>query len=230
MGDFRINLTLKVLSWLTAIIIVSLNVKLVIDEVIQFFSFLGQGNLLIKSLVLLSICFEAVILLYITIEPFIARSREVKTFVPHGDAIEVSKIQQSVYRKIALTVDFSKHDEATIQHALSLGGKQAKYLLLHVVESAGAIRMKGEIMYMETEHDRHNLAKYQKELEDLGYKVDVELGFGKSAQVITDIINMKQIDLLVMGAHGHKGIKDIIFGSTVDNVRHNVKVPVLIVK
>jgi len=36
--------------------------------------------------------------------------------------------------------------------------------------------------------------------------------------------------LLVMGAHGHRAFKDLIFGTTLDAVRHNVKIPVLIVK
>ena len=36
-------------------------------------------------------------------------------------------------------------------------------------------------------------------------------------------------DLIVMGAHGHRGIKDIIFGNTIDAVRHEVAAPVLVV-
>jgi manganese transport protein len=39
-----------------------------------------------------------------------------------------------------------------------------------------------------------------------------------------------QADLLVMGAHGHKFFKDLIFGATVDTVRHRVDIPVLVVK
>lgn len=230
MGDFKIGPKIKILSWLTAIIIIALNINLVLEELTIFFSYLGDGNIFIKSFTLCASFFAATILLYITFEPFISRSRKEKTFVPHGQAIEVNEIQKSVYHTIALTVDFSKHDESTIQHALSLGGKKAKYLLLHIVESAGAIRMKGEVMDMETEYDKINIEKYKLDLIALGYDVDGELGFGKSANVISDIINNKHVDLLVMGAHGHKGIKDIIFGSTVDKVRHNVKVPVLIVK
>jgi manganese transport protein len=37
-------------------------------------------------------------------------------------------------------------------------------------------------------------------------------------------------DWLVMGAHGHTFFKDLIFGTTVDSVRHRVKIPVLIVR
>jgi manganese transport protein len=37
-------------------------------------------------------------------------------------------------------------------------------------------------------------------------------------------------DLVVMGAHGHKGLKDIIFGTTINGVRHDLGVPILIVR
>ena len=33
-----------------------------------------------------------------------------------------------------------------------------------------------------------------------------------------------------MGAHGHAALKDFIFGSTVDAVRHLVSIPVLVVR
>ena len=37
-------------------------------------------------------------------------------------------------------------------------------------------------------------------------------------------------DLLIMGAHGHKGIQDIVFGQTINAVRHSLDVPLLIVR
>jgi manganese transport protein len=230
MGAFKIKVPVRVLAWIVAVIIVVLNVKLILEELGKFYAYLGEGQLLIKMLVVVAVGFCAVLLLYVSIEPFISRSRKEKAFVPHGKAIELTGIERRAYRHIALTIDFSKHDESTIQHALSLGGKEATYLLIHVVESAGAIRMKEEIQDQETAYDRQNLEKYKSELEALGYYADVELGFGKSASVITTIINRRNIDLLVMGAHGHKGLKDLLFGTTVDKVRHNVHVPVLIVK
>ncbi|WP_411273704.1 universal stress protein [Daejeonella sp.] len=44
------------------------------------------------------------------------------------------------------------------------------------------------------------------------------------------MVETKNLDLLVMGAHGHKGISDLIFGTTVETVRHNVSIPILIIK
>ena len=34
-----------------------------------------------------------------------------------------------------------------------------------------------------------------------------------------------QPDLVIMGAHGHGGLKDLIFGNTINPVRHNLDVP-----
>jgi manganese transport protein len=102
--------------------------------------------------------------------------------------------------------------------------------LIHIVESAGAIRLGEQIMDNETLHDMANLEKYKTDLSKLGYNTTTILGYGKSANSISDLVNKTDAQLLVMGAHGHKGIKDIVFGSTVDAVRHNVKIPVLIVK
>ncbi|MEJ7682500.1 MAG: universal stress protein [Segetibacter sp.] len=35
--------------------------------------------------------------------------------------------------------------------------------------------------------------------------------------------------MLVMGAHMHTGVMDFLYGETVDKVRHQLKIPVLIV-
>jgi manganese transport protein len=37
-------------------------------------------------------------------------------------------------------------------------------------------------------------------------------------------------DLLVMGAHGHGSIKDLIFGNTINPVRHDLNIPILVVR
>jgi manganese transport protein len=39
-----------------------------------------------------------------------------------------------------------------------------------------------------------------------------------------------QPDLLIMSAHGHGRLKDLIFGNTIDPVRHKLNVPILVVR
>jgi len=35
---------------------------------------------------------------------------------------------------------------------------------------------------------------------------------------------------VIMGAHGHGGLKDLIFGTTIGPVRHHLEAPMLIVR
>lgn len=108
--------------------------------------------------------------------------------------------------------------------------REANYTLIHIVETAGALLMENEIEDMESSTDKDYLAIYKKHLTDKGYRVSTKLGFGNPKHAIPDIVNSKEADLLVMGAHGHTGIKDLLFGTTVDAVRHRVKIPVFIVR
>ncbi|TAE79639.1 MAG: iron/manganese transporter [Bacteroidetes bacterium] len=230
MGEFKIKPWVQLLAWLSAIIIVGLNIKLVISELVTFFDYLGSERILIKVILLAVTVYAGFILLYITLLPLLAVKGKQKKVIPHGEAVNLGELISPNFNQIAVTVDFSKNDAKTINYALSLGNINAKYLLIHIVESAGAIRMGKEILDTEAQIDLINLKVYQADLLKKGYQVDIELGFGKSARIISEIINKTSTDLVVMGAHGHKGIKDIIWGSTVDQVRHLINVPVLIVK
>lgn len=134
------------------------------------------------------------------------------------------------YDHIAVTIDFSKNDEDCIRHALMQGGKQARYTLIHVVETAGARYYGQQVMDSETQSDVNNLDKYVDTLKRLDYNADANIGYGSPAMAIAEIVNKSGIQFLVMGSHGHKALKDLIFGTTVNSVRHKVNVPVLVVK
>ena len=110
------------------------------------------------------------------------------------------------------------------------GGKTAKYTLMHVVETAGAHYNGTDVMDHETQSDVDNLDQYVIALQKLGYKAEAKIGFGTAATEIATIVKREKVDFIVMGSHGHKAIKDLIFGTTVNKVRHKVNVPVLVVK
>src|SRR5207249_866192 len=147
-----------------------------------------------------------------------------------SDIEELHKTDIKRYKKIAVTIDFSNMDIQTINSALSQGGKDAEYLLVHIVESAGAIMLGSDIADYETGFDKTNLNKYLHSISGMGYHCTAKLGFGNPKRSIPELVNEYGADLLVMGAHGHRAIKDILFGTTVDAVRHRVKIPVLIVR
>ncbi|QPH39754.1 Nramp family divalent metal transporter [Pedobacter endophyticus] len=230
MKDFAIKPWVKVLAWTSAIAIIALNVKLVFEEVTGWVKEEDGNTWWIFVIVIPALIAIVLLLLYVFFHPLIEKKNRDRQMVPHGNALDIGKIERISYEKIGIAVDFSKNDRNTIRHALIQGGKDANYYLIHVVETAAARYHGKETMDHETQSDADNLEKYKVNLEDLGYDSTTFIGFGSTAKAIADITNKNGIELLVMGAHGHKGLKDLIFGTTVNAVRHKVSIPVLIIR
>jgi manganese transport protein len=231
MGAFVIKPWIKIAAWLIAIVIVSLNVKLVLQEVTGWLADAGE-NAWIVWVTVVPVCLAAGgLLLYITFKPlFEKRTAERDAKLPHGTAVKLDVSSKLIYNRIAITIDFSKMDSLTIRSALAQGGTTARYLLLHVVETAGAMVYGSDIEDQESAKDTQSLENYRKQLEEKGYDVETKIGYGNPRSTIPQMVKDFQADLLVMGAHGHKFFKDLIFGATVDTVRHRVDIPVLVVK
>ena len=230
MGKFAISTKVKVVAWASAILIVSLNAKLVYDQIGDWLTGNKAADIYIYIFVVPIVIFIALLLVYVFVRPLIFKYKETPVYVPHGLAEVLDEMDAIIYHHIGVTIDFSKNDRDSIRHALMQGGKKARYTLIHIVETAGARYHGTDVMDHETQSDVDNLDKYVEEVKALGYKASPEIGFGFPADAITRIVKKEEIDFLVMGSHGHKVIKDLIYGSTVDKVRHKVNIPVLIVK
>lgn len=231
MGEHVIPKWVQVAAWVCAAIIVGLNVKLVVDEISGWIQAAGSNAIYIYIFVFPIVIGAGILLLYIVFSPIIKPDKKEKAGnLPHGTASDLGELNVKQFENIAVTIDFSDMDKTAIENAISQGGKDASYMLIHIVESAGASVMGEEIDDMETAQDIENLNSYKKYLKNLGYTANTEIGYGNPAKSIAQIINNSNCDLIVMGAHGHKTFKDIIFGATVDTVRHNVKIPVLVVR
>ncbi len=229
MKEFAIKLWVKILAWLSALVIVILNVKLVVEEIINWADHSTNGWYLYVLVIPVAVLI-GLLLLYIFIYPLFNSRNTIKNNIPHGQALDIDQVDKIKYLRIGITVDFSKNDRNTIRHALIQGGKEATYDLIHVVETAVA-RYHGQLaLDHETQSDADNLKKYCDNLAELGYIANPYIGFGSTAKSIAEISKKNGLELLVMGAHGHKGLKDLIFGTTVDSVRHKVSIPVFIVK
>ena len=132
-------------------------------------------------------------------------------------------------RKIAVALDFSAKDEKIIAYALAQGKKDASFVLMHIVETASANYLRESSDDYETRKDTQRLEEYAVQLKQLGYVVETHVGFTDRVHEIVRIVNEAKADMLVMGSHRHSGIKDILYGETVDQVRHKLTIPVLIV-
>jgi len=229
MKEFTIKLWVKLLAWISASIIVYLNISLVIDKISGWVTTAGDYKIIIYAIVIPVAVACLALLGYVFIYPFLRSAGKRKSQLPHGQAVDFLEGASIEHKHIGIAIDFSGNDQKIIKSALNQGGKSATYTFIHVVESAAAIYLGKNTMDYETQLDNDSLVKYQTDLKELGYKVNIEIGFGDAATEITRIILHQDMDLLVMGAHGHKGFKDLVFGTTVDAVRHKIKIPLLII-
>lgn len=228
MKGFAIKLWVKILAWISAAVIVALNIKLVIEEISGWAK--ATNGWYIYTLIVPAAIAIGLLLIYIFIYPLLNAKMKIRSNIPHGMAMDIENIDKIHYRKIGITVDFSKNDLNTIKHAMIQGGKGAHYHLIHIVETAAARYHGTATMDHETLSDAQNLEKYCQNLLELGYHADPHIGFGGASKAIAEITKNNQLELLVMGAHGHKGLKDLIFGTTVESVRHKINIPVLVVR
>lgn len=230
MRGFAIGKYTKIASWLIALVIVSLNARLVFDEIKGWIE-TSENPVYIWVFVVPLAVAATLLLIYIIVKPFLEKSMATPTLVPHIKEIVVKEAEKPiVYSKIAIALDFSKTDQKSIESALQLGGKEAQYTIIHVVESVGAMVYGDEIQDFETSSDRDYLEKYKSALEEKGYRVNILLDFGSPKKNIAKMVNEGDFDILVLGAHGHNWFKDLLFGTTVNAVRHSIRIPLLIIK
>lgn len=230
MGSFAISKITQVVSWLIAIIIVGLNAKLVFDEISGWLQSTNHP-VLIWGLVVPVAVGAALLLLYITLKPFIVAKITVTSHVPHIDEVIFDEeIAPLMYKHIAVAIDFSTADSKSITKALQLGKKEAIYTLIHVVETAGALIHGEQTGDYETTSDEAYLQDYHSKLTKSGYRVETVLTFGRPKKQIPEIVNSHDFDLLILGAHGHNWFKDMVLGTTIDAVRHKISIPLMIVK
>jgi manganese transport protein len=225
MGAFKLKPVFIILACLIAVILVSLNAKMLYNEVMPLYS---VGGWLTKLLVLLAGTSAFAVLAYICLFPFFAKQKQNKIAM-HPVTNVLPPLTIPMYKKVALALDFSKDDFKIIEAALGQGNINTTYHLIHVVESASALLHGKDTYDEETQQDLAQLQSYATQIKELGFKAETYLGFKNRVSEISNFVKEYNIDMLVMGAHGHKGIKDLLYGQTVNAVRHEVKVPVLVV-
>jgi manganese transport protein len=77
--------------------------------------------------------------------------------------------------------------------------------------------------------DRAYLEDTAAKLRSAGLQVGVHLALGDPATEILKTADTGKCDLIAMTTHGHRLIGDIIYGSTIEQVRHKSAVPLLVV-
>jgi manganese transport protein len=135
------------------------------------------------------------------------------------------------YSTILVPLDYSESDEDAVGNALSLAKlHQARIVLLHVEEDVTSQLFGSQSSTAEIAEGQQYLANIVESLHAQKVSVGVVVRHGNSpAREIAAAVEEVQPDLVVMASHGHRGIKDLIFGTTINAVRHRIRVPILIV-
>ncbi len=225
MGQFAISRVTRVLAWLTALVLVYLNVNLVADEVIKIFT---TGTWPWKIIAVAAVLVFAWLFFSMALIPVWKKGRRRDARI-HAEARPLSNLAIAPVRRIAVALDFTAGDEKLIAHALQQGGREVDYTLLHIVESPVARHSREKSDDYETRKDEQRLLVYQDQLKEMGYRVEVSLGFGRRKEEIVRIVQDTQAGLLVMGAHRHHVVADMVFGETIEAVRHRLTIPLLVV-
>jgi len=139
----------------------------------------------------------------------------------------------TLWQHVLMATDFSPHAAYALQRAVDIARRHgARLTLLHAVEDAvdyGGIYdpLAGGVGYplVDTELTQIQMDGAQKRLEELAagldlpdVKTEVALGWPKDA--ILSYAESHQVDLLVMGSHGRKGLARLL-GSTTHAVLNN---------
>jgi manganese transport protein len=229
MGKFAIGNMVKAFAWISAIIIISLNIKLVVNTLQEWHTALENQAWIFNVIVIPVVVASFVLLGYVIFCAVFGKSVIRATQVPHGKAAAIPVIKQKTYQRIAVCIDFSGSDIKAITEGVSHGNRDTTFYLIHVVETAGARSVGDDIRDFETNEDWQQLVDYGNKLRAQGYRVTEKLGFGDPKKEIPKLTDANDVELLVIGKHGHTGIMDIIFGETIAVVRHKVNCSVLVV-
>ncbi len=226
MGSFAIKPFIIVLASLITLVLVYLNIRMVYEQTITFFA--ASDSVFWKSMIIIAGVAYISLLLIAIFYPLMGKTAN-ESVKLHPEAEKLLNIIIPSYARVAVALDFSKNDHKLIAHALGQGGKESNYLMIHVVESP-ATRIIGEDADdMETRKDQQRMEGYVKELKEQGYNVVGLLGFDGRVKEIVRLVKDRNADILIIGAHGHTGLKDVVYGETVEAVRHELKIPVLVV-
>jgi len=138
-----------------------------------------------------------------------------------------------VYKRILIAIEHSPADATIVEHVRALAGLTHAHLVLVHVADGWVARNYDQLKLRESEEmqdDRRYLEQLTADLRGAGLETEWLLGMGDPASEILRIAREQRVDLIAMATHGHRGLEDLVRGTTVNRVRHDATVPVLLLK
>jgi nucleotide-binding universal stress UspA family protein len=138
-----------------------------------------------------------------------------------------------MYKRILVAIENSAADQTILDHVRGLARLTGAELLLVHVADGWAARNFDQLQLRESEEmkeDRDYLTSLTRELTAQGFTVAAELAKGDPATELIRAAETRGVDLIAMSTHGHRFLADLLHGTTVDRLRHLVKIPVLLLR
>jgi nucleotide-binding universal stress UspA family protein len=138
-----------------------------------------------------------------------------------------------MYKRILVALEHSQYDAAIVEHVRKLAHFcGASVVLIHVADGWAARNVK-QLNLRESEEMRVDRAYLEQTSESLvadGIESEPLLAGGDPGKEIADAAIREGCDLIAMSTHGHRFVKDLLYGSVANDVRHLSRIPVLLVR
>lgn len=229
MGAFANKLWVKMLAWITSAVIIALNSKLVYNQIMEWSE--GGASSILSMLAIGGAAAISLFLVYIILLPLIRGQKNWREEKVAGALPIIERIETRRLKHIAAALGRDEGDIAIVSRALSLAkAEKALLTLIHVVDSAPAQVYNLDVYDEHTRDDEQYLLEIANELRSSGVGVEIALAYGDPSRELAAFVASHAADMLVMGSHGHRLLGDLLWGQTVDPVRHHVNIPVLVVR
>jgi manganese transport protein len=234
MGEFTNPRWVQVLGWIVTAIIIGLNAQLLASTIGEWIASAGPRGIWIEIAVVPLTVALGLLLLWLIVRPWVIGYQLAQTAESAGRTTArdvAARISEPSYRRIGVALDHSPTDNVALEHAAALARyHHSELILIHVVEGVGGQLHGSESRDLERQGDQAYLEQLARALRQTGASARGVLLFGNPARELSRAVADEQIDLLVLGSHGHGKIGDWLFGETAGTVRHAVKIPVLAVR
>jgi manganese transport protein len=175
--------------------------------------------------------FLASVLGYVLLMPLLKKEKPWESGIVTEDRRIARRLKPFRIGHVGVALDRSPGDADVISAALTFArAHSAKITLIHVVESPGAMVYGSLSESLHSRHDEAYLESLAREIESRDLPVETMLLEGDPGSEIVRSVGLLGLDMLILGSHGHRGLADVVFGETIERVRHEVSVPVLIIR
>ena len=233
MGNFVNSAGVKIIAWIVSLIIVGLNAMLVYQQIHDWTDAAGEKRWIVLATVLpISLALIGLLIWMMMRKDQLARMPAIANADDVADS--AANILGEI-RRVGVALEALASDSPMLSEAITAAKMhRAELILMHIVEGVGGqyhgpraddAERRGDDRYM------HELAaRLKNDLASDLPGVRTVLGYGNVQREIIRIAKQENLDMLILGGHGHRGLSDLIRGTTIDGVRHNLTIPVLAVR